>query len=201
MATLRRLLRFAKKISTVLDDERSAPTARKPNRLQDFQTPIVLHGTPTWQDYEQAAAMYLQQLGFSNVVGNTAGADGGIDVRVPGELVGQVKFEQSKTGRPVVMQIFGVASQAQCKATFFSYAGYTRNAIEWANSAPVALFQLRFNEADQKWQIREVNKAAKQLRPHSHLETPLSSRRASALRQRQRVGVIKPAKRYVDPFE
>jgi len=194
-------LRFAKNISSELDDERAATPTRKSNRYKDFETPLVLHGTPTWQDYERAAALYLEQLGFSNVIGNTAGADGGIDVRVPGELVGQVKFEQSKTGRPVVMQIFGVASQARCKATFFSHAGYTQNAIEWANSAPVALFQLRYNEVGAKWIIRAVNKAAKQLRPKHPLETSRSIRRISGRDQRKQIGVIEPTTPYVDPFE
>ena len=194
-------MRFAKKISSELDDEHSAPPTRKPNRYKDFETPLVLNGTPTWQDYERAAALYLEQLGFSNVIGNTAGADGGIDVRVPGELVGQVKFEQSKTGRPVVMQIFGVASQAQCKATFFSHAGYTQNAIEWANSAPVALFQLRFNEADEAWQIRAVNKAARQLRPKQPPGTSRSMRRTSGFHLQRQTGIIESTSSYADPFE
>lgn len=201
MALLRRLLRLTRKISSELDHENSALPARKPNRYRDFETPLVLRGTPTWQDYERAAAQYLEQLGFSNVIGNTAGADGGIDVRVPGELVGQVKFEQSKTGRPVVMQIFGVASQAQCKATFFSYAGYTQNAIEWANSAPVALFQLRYDEHGAEWMIRAVNKAAKQLRPERPPGTSRSKRGTLGFHQQRRTGIIESTISYNDPFE
>ena len=201
MARLRRLLRIARKITSELNDERAEASARKSNRYEDFETPLVLHGTPTWQDYERAAALYLEQLGFSNVIGNTAGADGGIDVRVPGELVGQVKFEQSKTGRPVVMQIFGVASQAQCKATFFSHAGYTQNAIEWANSAPVALFQLRYDEVGAKWIIRSVNKAAKQLRPKQPPGTSRSIRDTSGFHHQRQTGIIESTRPHADPFE
>jgi len=200
MVRVRRLFGLAKKVVSEFDTESSATIDGRPARHTEIEMPMVSDSGPTWQDYEKAAAAYLRQKGFANVVGNTAGADGGIDVRVPGQLVGQVKFEQSKTGRPVVMQIFGVAAQEQCKAVFFSHAGYTKTAIDWANSAPVALFQLHFSKEDERWKIRAINKSAQQLRPLDHLGISRSERGPVDKNRGKSSGLIKPKTTYSDPF-
>ena len=161
---LRRALRLARKFATTADKALKTLDAPAPTRASTLSgAPPKVRGDATWQDYEEAAAAYLRQLGYQNVIGNQAGSDGGIDVQVPGLLVGQVKFEQSKTGRPVVMQIFGVAAQQGVQALCFSHAGYTKQAITWANEAPVALFVLRYERSKKRWEIRPANGRAKVL--------------------------------------
>lgn len=159
---LRRALRLARKFATAADKAlktTGAPTATRASTVNG--APPKVQGAATWQDYEEAAAAYLRQLGYRNVIGNQAGSDGGIDVRVPGVLVGQVKFEQNKTGRPVVTQIFGVAAQQGVRALCFSHAGYTKQAAKWASEAPVALFVLRYEHDKGRWEIRAANGPAK----------------------------------------
>jgi len=161
---LRRALRLARKFAAAADKALKTTGATTPTRASTVNgAPPKVQGAATWQDYEEAAAAYLRQLGYRNVIGNQAGSDGGIDVRVPGVLVGQVKFEQNKTGRPVVTQIFGVAAQQGVHALCFSHAGYTKQAITWANKAPVALFVLRYERSRERWEIRPANLRAKGL--------------------------------------
>ena len=61
------------------------------------------------------------------------------------------------------MQIFGVAAQQRVQALCFSHAGYTKQAITWANEAPVALFVLRYERSKKRWEIRPANGRAKGL--------------------------------------
>ena len=161
---LRRAFRLAKKFAALaVKTAASIDAASFGGASHISGAPPKVQGAASWQDYEAAAAAYLRQLGYHNVIGNQAGSDGGVDVRVPGELVGQVKFEQGKTGRPVIMQIFGVAAQQGVRALCFSHAGYTKQAITWANEAPVALFVLRYERGKNRWEIRTANGSAKDL--------------------------------------
>ncbi len=118
---------------------------------------------PGWRDYELAAAQFLEGLGFRRVEVGAGGADGGIDVRVQNELVGQVKAHQAKVGRPPLQQIAGVASVEGVNAVFFSKAGYTKTAVEWAVTGEVGLFTISFN--DGHFDVRAVNSLADRLRP------------------------------------
>ena len=62
-----------------------------------------------------------------------------MDVAAFGAVV-QVKAESKPFGRPVVQQLFGIASVRKVKAVLFSLAGVTAEALEWADRAGVALF-------------------------------------------------------------
>jgi hypothetical protein len=102
---------------------------------------------PHWREYEKAAVAFLKGLGFSQARGASPGADGGVDVRVPGVLVGQVKAHKAKIGRPKLQQIFGVATAERgVKALFFSKSGYSREGLEWANQNGIILFQIVYKE-------------------------------------------------------
>ncbi|MBJ6636893.1 restriction endonuclease [Streptomyces sp. DHE7-1] len=61
----------------------------------------------------------------------------------------QVKKEGSRTTRPTVQQLHGVAAAKQRAALFFSMAGYTPPAITWATQQDVALFQYDLQETPQ----------------------------------------------------
>ena len=118
---------------------------------------------PGWRDYEIAAAQFLERLGFRPVEVGDGGSDGGIDVRVRDKLVGQVKAHQAKVGRPPLQQIAGVASAEGVNAVFFSKAGYTKTAVEWATTGKVGLFTMSFD--GDHFDVRAVNKLGDRLRP------------------------------------
>jgi HJR/Mrr/RecB family endonuclease len=118
---------------------------------------------PGWRDYEIAAALYLKVLGFRNVEVGKGSSDGGVDVRVPGRLVGQVKAHQAKVGRPPLQQIAGVAGAEEVNAVFFSRAGYTKTAEEWASTGGVGLFTISFD--DDHFDVLAVNRLGDRLRP------------------------------------
>ena len=118
---------------------------------------------PGWRDYEIAAARYLEGLGFRRVEVGDGGSDGGVDVRVRGKLVGQVKAHQAKVGRPPLQQIAGVAGAEEVNAVFFSKAGYTKTAVEWASKGEVGLFTISFD--GDHFDVRAVNRLGDRLRP------------------------------------
>jgi len=92
------------------------------------------------RDAELAAVDWMRYLGFTDAAATPVGADGGIDVLAE-RAVAQVKKEGSRTTRPTVQQLHGVAIAKQRAALFFSMAGYTPPAIAWATQQDVALFQ------------------------------------------------------------
>lgn len=92
-----------------------------------------------WQDAEELAAWYMQhelELGASNVT--PVGADGGIDVTSV-NAVAQVKHYGTPVGGPAVRQIRGAGYGTE-SVLFFALSGYTRQAIEYASQAGVALY-------------------------------------------------------------
>lgn len=91
----------------------------------------------TFRDAENYAAEYMRHLGFADATPTPAGSDGGIDV-VASDAVAQVKMEGVATGRPVVQGLFGVATIEGKSSLMFSLAGYTAQALEWADRAGVA---------------------------------------------------------------
>lgn len=92
-------------------------------------------------DAEIAARDWLAFLGFADARVTVTGPDEGIDV-VSLDVVAQVKAVGHPVGRPVVQQIFGVASLAKKQALLFTIEGVTRQAREWADRAEVGLFRL-----------------------------------------------------------
>jgi Restriction endonuclease len=94
----------------------------------------------TSSDAEHYAAEYMRYLGFADAVTTPSGSDGGIDVHST-EAVAQVKMEGVPTGRPIVQGISGIAALDERRALVFSLAGYTSQAVEWADRAGVACFE------------------------------------------------------------
>lgn len=92
-------------------------------------------------DAELVACEWLRYFGFTDADFDPgAGADGGVDIRGEG-VVAQVKAQMRATGRPVVQQIYGIASLEECSAIVFSLGGFTDDAEDWADEAGVALFR------------------------------------------------------------
>ena len=115
---------------------------------------------PTWRDYEEAAAKFLVQLGYSGIRAAAPGADGGVDVWVTGTLVGQVKAQQAKVGSPPLQQLHGIACKENVQGLFFSKSGYSKPAIQWANSVEMPLFNVSYR--GDHFEVEPVNRSAKQ---------------------------------------
>lgn len=92
----------------------------------------------SWEDAEKSAQIWLSQNGYPEAKLTDSGADGGIDIRAS-NLVAQVKAGMMKVGRPAVQRLAGAARGD--RAVFFSLAGYTDHAKDWAREAGVSLFR------------------------------------------------------------
>ncbi|WP_433077747.1 restriction endonuclease [Dactylosporangium sp. CA-052675] len=106
------------------------------------RTPSSFNGGPSptsWQQAEALAVWHLRLLGFADARRTGAGADAGADVLATG-AVAQVKHWTEPVGQPPLRDLFGVAQAAAAKPFFYSLAGYTAPALEWANGTNMALF-------------------------------------------------------------
>lgn len=123
-------------------------------RLRPTNMPIY-----SWQEAERLAQKWMFYFGYHDSKLTRAGADGGIDVN-SSRAVAQVKYENTKTGRPVIQALAGEAHNQGKEALFFSLSGYTKGATEWAEESRigVALFQY-----DQSGNIECSNSASRQI--------------------------------------
>ena len=96
---------------------------------------------PHWRECEHLAAKAMRKLGFPDAEVTALGVDGGVDVRSSVALA-QVKARATATSRPEIQQLHGITQSEKKLGLFFSTGGYTAGAIEWANTAGVALFEL-----------------------------------------------------------
>ena len=113
----------------------AVPSSRPPERL-----------IREARDAELIAVEWMRYLGFDDAVATPVGADGGVDV-VSTRAVAQVKMEGKPTGRPVVQQLHGVAVHEDKTGVFFSLAGYTPHARNWAQTSGTALFRFDYQGA------------------------------------------------------
>lgn len=111
----------------------------------------------TARDAEENACAWMQWMGFVDAQITPIGADGGIDVNSK-DAVAQIKMEGVLTSRPVVQALFGVATAERKRGIFFSLAGYTLKAVEWADRVGLALFTFDF-----QGEPAPVNPSASQL--------------------------------------
>lgn len=148
------------------DDGRNNPFRQ---RLLDAMSPTARSTTgsaaperrliKTYRDAEIYAAEYMRHLGFADATPTPTGSDGGIDVDA-GAAIAQVKMEGVATGRPVIQALFGVATVEGKSPLMFSLAGYTAQALEWADQAEVACFEFATDGS-----VVAVNTAARELQP------------------------------------
>ena len=95
-----------------------------------------------WAGVEQDAALLMRRLGFPDAVVTPSGADGGVAVRASG-AVAQVNVGSTATPRSEAEQLYGVARSEGKLGLFFSFVGFTADAIAWAEEVGVALFVLQ----------------------------------------------------------
>jgi Restriction endonuclease len=98
----------------------------------------------TWEDGEQAAASWLQWLGFDDAACTGRGKDEGVDV-VGNRVVAQVKCEQKNTSRGQLQKLIGAGFKypGAC-LVFFSLCGYSRESLAWAAEVDMALFEFDY---------------------------------------------------------
>jgi hypothetical protein len=96
------------------------------------------------REAEEYAAEVMRSLGYSDATATGLGSDGGIDVTSSG-AVAQVKMEAVPTGRPVLQAIYGISLLEGKTALVFSLAGFTTQALDWAERAKVACFEFSFD--------------------------------------------------------
>lgn len=111
--------------------------------------------TEEWQAAERLAERVLHQIGFENATRTPAGADKGLDV-ASDVVAAQVKYTSTPVGRPVLQQLQGAAGGRI--TVFFSRAGYSTAAVEYATEVGMALFHITLPV-----RVRAVNGAAERM--------------------------------------
>lgn len=96
--------------------------------------------TQAWEVAEELAATHLRTLGFTDAHRTPPGSDGGIDIEGRG-IIAQVKAKATPVPRPDIQRLLGT-NQYGAATAFYSTAGYTQGAIDFANHVNVALFTL-----------------------------------------------------------
>lgn len=99
----------------------------------------------SWEVAEALAVAHMKQLGFLDARPTQRGADGGLDV-VSSDAAAQVKALAVPVGAPDVQKLRG-AAHGYKTALFYSQAGYTSQAFDYAGEAGVGLF--RFDSANE----------------------------------------------------
>ena len=115
----------------------------RPELMRVMRSSVVLPDRrliKTPRDAELYAAEFMDGTGFTNVFATAVGPDGGIDV-YSDEGIAQVKLEGKPSSRQQLQQLSGVAMHEGKIALFFSAAGYTLPALEWAARSEMALFE------------------------------------------------------------
>lgn len=112
----------------------SAPSRPEPRLIRDVD------------ESEELAAEWVRYMGWPAARPTVATGDNGIDVigeePEPGVIAAQVKFEAKKTGRPAIQGLYGAGHGVGASHwLFFSSAGYSPAAIEWADQMSIGLFR------------------------------------------------------------
>lgn len=105
---------------------------------------------------EASMAGWLAGYGIE-VMATAASRDGGVDLRGP-KHVGQVKMTAAKVGPVYVQAIVGIGCVEGRQPLFFSKAGYTPAALDWAEQARLPLFT--FMDGGQ---VRAANRYAEEI--------------------------------------
>jgi len=106
-----------------------------------------------WVVAEEIAAKFLRQVGYRDARTTAPGSDRGLDVLGTG-VAAQVKYMSRPCGRPLLQQLVGAAGGRH--AIFFSHAGYSQQAIEYADFVGMALFEIILPAT-----VRPINGAAR----------------------------------------
>lgn len=94
----------------------------------------------SWEDAENVCLQWMIYWGFTDARLTQRGSDGGIDVEST-NAVAQVKFTGSPIGRESIQKLYGAATALRKKGLFFAISGYTSQALDFASTVKMPLFQ------------------------------------------------------------
>lgn len=120
---------------------------------------VTTIGSPKtdWRHAEIATAEWLRAQGVIDAQPTRHTRDGGEDV-TSARYAAQTKHWKANVGARDIREIFGVASAGRKQAMVFTRTGYTRDALEFAEDAGVALFVY-----SEDWEVTAASSSAKQL--------------------------------------
>jgi hypothetical protein len=108
-------------------------------RLASVSAPPRPRAVQSWKSAEENAAAWMRHWGYRDARVTAPGADKGVDVRASKALA-QVKYEAAHVGRPALQRLVGARGRLDRELFFFSGAGYTNAAQEYAREMGLALF-------------------------------------------------------------
>lgn len=147
-------------------DPPNRPKEPKPPRVPEPPEPRLVRDV---SESEALAADWLKYMGWPKARTTSLTLDRGLDVLgkhpVLGTVAAQVKFEAKKTGRPAVQALYGAGhGEGAQHWIFFSSAGYSPMAIEWADQMEIGLFRFTLDGS-----IEPMNRPAKQYFRRRHV--------------------------------
>ena len=95
----------------------------------------------SWQEAEVVACDWMRRNGYRDAALTQPGIDGGIDVTSK-KAIAQVKHHAKPVGLAEMQRLSGIAQSTGRKALFFSTAGYTPRAKEWARNHGIEMYRL-----------------------------------------------------------
>lgn len=117
-----------------------------PDPQKDDALPAVMQSPPDpvairdFSDANTAAAEWLRHWGWIDAAPENGATANDVSISSR-DVVAQVKAHASPIGRPALQQLFGIASAEEKIGMFFSLAGYTKQAREWADEVDLPLFR------------------------------------------------------------
>ncbi|SNT46779.1 restriction endonuclease [Rhodococcoides kyotonense] len=110
--------------------------------------------TPEQAEIGMAHAM--TQMGYKGARALPVGPDAGIDIKAHGGIA-QVKRHRVPVGRPDLQRLYGARGNSHhMDMLFFSYSGYTAQALQYGNEVGIKLFRF-----DDKFNVYAVNAYAR----------------------------------------
>lgn len=122
----------------------SAFTAWRKRKLLDNQKSIQTIRDLTWREFEELVAEAYRRQGYTVIENTTAGADGGIDIRLKKDghshLVQCKNWRNIKVGVKVVREMYGVMMAEQASSVIIIISGiFTQEAKNFAVGKPIDL--------------------------------------------------------------
>jgi len=122
----------------------SAINAWRKRKLLDNQKNIQTIRDLSWRKFEELVAEVYRRQGFTVIENQTAGADGGIDIRLKKggyfHLVQCKNWKTSKVGVKVVREMYGVMISEHASSVKIVISGmFTQEAKNFASGKPIDL--------------------------------------------------------------
>jgi hypothetical protein len=136
----------------ILAEARPARASRRKSLPSPEPQPRLVRDT---DEAKQLAAEWVRWMGWKDAEATQVGSGQGVDVSGT-KVAAQVKFGAVKIGRPVLQRLYGAGHAIGAEHwLFFSSAGFTGSANDWADVVGMGLFRFALDGT-----IEPVNTAA-----------------------------------------